>query len=180
LESGQDFLVAFPEFAEKLFLAWNNDGGAWNKATLTFPIPSNGDYTLLVAGAYVSSGQEQSHATFGRYRLVLGLNAPDILTGEATPTEGQIAVQTLNFHHRVQEITGNLTPEKNTITFKLQPFDPGETLDVFVEATSGDLRPSLTLRNFSGQMLAFENVTGEQRVARLHFFPLSSTRSKGQ
>jgi hypothetical protein len=184
LDAGQDFLVAFPELADEVFLAWNNDGGEWNNAVLTFPVEPPGDYKLIVTSGYFSSDQEKSYATFGRYRLVLGLNAPEILTGKADSTDTQIAKPAMDFHQRVQEITENLTRDKSEMTFELKRFDPWETLYVFMEATSGDLKPLLKLRDFGGRILAFDNVDGKKSTAALqHTFkeksPNASLRLKG-
>jgi hypothetical protein len=184
VDAGQDFLVAFPDFADKVFLAWNNDGGKWNNAVLTLPVETPGDYKLIVAGGYLSSDQEKSHATFGRYRLIMGLNTPEILTGQVESTDSQIAKPAMDFHQRVQEITENLTRDKSEMTFELGRLDPWDTLYVFVEAVSGDLKPSLKLRDFGGRILGFDNVDGKKGSAMLqHTFkeksPNASLRLEG-
>jgi len=176
LDSGFDFSEAFPEFAEGYFIAWNDDGGKLRDASLEYTVQDEGDYQLVVAGAYNrllrgkmdKRGKEQ-YSTFGKYSLIIGVNSPEVLTGEATPTGETIAHHFGKFHKRVQEITGDITKEKNFYEFALNTLDKGDTLYVFFQATSGNLKPSLKLRDYGSKLLASDNLSGEKDNAELEY-----------
>ena len=176
LGSGFDFSEAFPEFAEGYFIAWNDDGGNLRDASLEFTVQDEGDYQLVVAGAYnrllrdkMGKRGEELYKTFGKYSLIIGVNSPEVLTGEATPTGETIASHFGKFHKRVQEITGDITKEKNFYEFPLSTLDKGDTLYVFSQATSGDLKPSLKLRDYGSKLLASDNLSGEKDNAELEY-----------
>jgi len=170
LESGFDFTEAFPEFAEGYFIAWNDDGGKLSDASLEFSVEEAGDYQLVVAGAYYQLlRDEKFYSTFGKYRLIIGVNSPKVLTGEATPTGDTIASHFGKFHKRVQEITDEITNEKSYYQFPLNTLDNRDTLYIFVEATLGDLKPSLKLRNYGNKLLASDNLSGEKDNAELEY-----------
>jgi len=81
--------------------------------------------------------------------------------------------------HRVQEITATLTPEKDhtffpirqldPTFFPIRQLDPGETLHVFVEATSGKLKPSLKLRDFGNKVVWADTFSEETNSAQLQY-----------
>lgn len=162
---GRDPLAAFPEIVNKYFLAWNDDGGEGYDAALTFRIPKDGDYQLVVAST-------MSKKTRGDYHLLIGLNAPEVLTGVAQPTGDKIAVLDRSASRvgvAVQEISGTLTEDKTNTFYNLLELDPGETLYVFAEATSGDLRPIILLNDFGGKPIRSGNIAGQQTQAELEY-----------
>jgi len=67
----------------------------------------------------------------------------------------------------VQEITGTLTQEKYMTFFDVRRVSAGERLFVFVEATSGDLKPSIFLEDLSDKPLQSVNTSGNQTKATL-------------
>lgn len=74
----------------------------------------------------------------------------------------------------VQEITGTLTPENFTTFFDVKRVSAGEKLFVFVEATSGDLKPSIFLEDLSDKPVQSVNTSGDQTKATLqHTFSQS-------
>src|SRR5690606_29464542 len=54
-------------------------------AALAFEIPEDGDYSVAITAA-----TEDSPA--GKYRILFGIDAPDVLDGDAEPTGDRIAV----------------------------------------------------------------------------------------
>ena len=74
----------------------------------------------------------------------------------------------------VQEITGTLTPEKFTTFFDVRRVSAGERLFVFLEATSGDLKPSIFLEDLDDNPVQSVNTSGDQTKATLqHTFSQS-------
>ena len=152
-------------------LAWDDDSGEGYAAALEYLIPADGDYRLLVGGALSTLGR----ATFGSFRLLAGLNAPQVLTGVAEPAGEPFASLDLDVVQpvlRVQEIKGNVTPETQIQSFNLIELNPSDVLYAYVEAISGDLNPILILRDFGGKPLAVGNLSGAGKTASLQYaFP---------
>ncbi len=144
MADGRDPVVLVPEFADERFLAWDDDSGGGFAAALEFQVPADGDYQLGIASAPLNP-------TFGEYRLLIGLDSPDVLTGTAEPTDGEIAFFNMEIDIldvAVQEITDSLTDDESAHFLRLAGFDAGDTLYVFIERTSGNLIPNVVLRAF--------------------------------
>ena len=165
IAEGRDPLVAIPEIADGLFLAWDDDSGAGYAAAFEFTVPADGDYRLLVTSTPAQN-------TFGNYRLRVGLDTPEVLTGEAKPTGDTIAIldeAASRINVAVQEVTGTLSGDKSSTFFDLNHVNAGDTLYVFVEATSGDLVPIIILNDFGGKPLRSGNYSGQQTNATLQY-----------
>ena len=165
IAEGRDPLVAIPEIADSLFLAWDDDSGAGYAAAFEFTVPADGGYRLLVASAPAQN-------TFGNYRLLVGLDTPEVLTGEAKPTGDTMAIldeAASRIDVAVQEVTGTLSGDAPSTYLDLNPVNAGDTLYVFVEATSGDLAPIIVLNDFGGKPLRSGNFSGQQTSATLQY-----------
>jgi len=162
---GEDPLATSRELLDKFSLAWNDDLDGKYDSALRFKIPADGTYTLLLRSALGSR-------SFGNYRLTLGLNAPQVLTGKASPTgERFVSLDRIASHlgKGIEEVKGTLTGKRY---LRLKNIRAGETLYVFVEATSGDLKPVVTLYDFGDKALAIGNARGERTTAILQYkFP---------
>jgi hypothetical protein len=169
IAEGRDPLLAAREALSRSLLAWDDDSGGGLAAALAFPVPADGDYLLLVSNALSALGQ----GTFGDYRLMLGVDAPEVLTGEVTPAAETLTAGKIAFLDReasppgeaVEEISGTLTAGEQIL--ELRNFQPHDTLYVYVEATSGDLRPVIELQNFAGKPLRVANLSGQDVQATL-------------
>jgi len=84
IASRRDPLEALPEICDKYLLAWDDDRGAGYNAAFEFAIPADGDYQLLVAKSPLQD-------TAGDFRLLVGIDAPQVLSGEAQETGDTIA-----------------------------------------------------------------------------------------
>jgi hypothetical protein len=118
---------------------------------------------------HLSTVGQEANRSFGRYRLTVGINALEVLTGKATPTGDRFASVDMEDRHRVQEIAATLTPEKDHTFFTLAQIDPGDTLHVFVEATSGKLNPSLKLRDFGNKIVLTDTFSEKTKSAQLQY-----------
>jgi hypothetical protein len=166
---GEDPLAVIPEFAEQAFLAWDDDSGQGYAAALEFPVPADGDYLLM-------AGDAPFPGTFGQYRLLIGLDAPQVLTGQAEPTGdilavgyGELGGRGVEVEVAVQELTETLVADKESTFYNLDDVSPGDTFYAFVEAVSGDLAPTLVLRDFGDKPLASANVGGQETSAALQY-----------
>ena len=166
-----DPLEAIEEVRDQYLLAYDDDSGGGLTAALEFEVPADGDYRLLVTGALSIRGGQ----TFGDYRLLLGLDAPQVIEGKVEPTGETIAVPDLEATPPgvgVQELTGSLTPEKTATFVELHDLKPDDTLYVYLEATSGDLVPTVELQNFARKPIRSGNLDGSDTVASLQYtFP---------
>ncbi len=154
----QDPIVFINELADELFLVWDDDSGEGYAAALEFQVPESGNYQLVI---YSSPGTE----SLGEYQLLVGIDEPKVLTGDAEPNGAQIlgleGVISADSRVAVENLTGSLTQDQSSKLFKLKTFNKGDTLYVRVEATSGNLNPILELRDYGDKLLHTANFSGE-------------------
>jgi hypothetical protein len=155
-------------------LAWDDDNGGGLSAALEYEIPQDGDYRLVIGGALSVGGWQSA----GDFRMLVGLDAPEVLDGEALATGDTIAILNINATPPgigVQELTGTLSEEKPSTFLELNDFKEGDTLYIYLEATSGDLAPTLVLANFANKPLRSSNLDGKRTQASLEYtFPTDS------
>lgn len=165
IAQGRDPLEVIPEIANDFFLVWDDDSGTGYDAALEFQIAANRSYQLL----FISAPATES---FGDFKLTIGLNQPSVLTGNAEPTGDIIAVfdkQASGRATAVEEITATLTANKTSTFFFLNQIEAGNTLYVYAEATSGDLRPQVVLKDFGEKPLRSGNFDCNQTTATLQY-----------
>ena len=163
IAAGQDPVRALPEIYDDAFVAWDDDGGAGYNAAFEFEVPVGGDYQLVITNSPLAD-------TFGDYRLLIGLDAPELLTSQVQPTGDEIAILDVeNSGSRVvvQEITSFLTPTEIQRQWTLRPLRAGDTVYAYLEPTSGELIPQLVLQDFGGKPLASANLSGSSSIASL-------------
>ncbi|WP_292364917.1 MULTISPECIES: hypothetical protein [unclassified Methanoculleus] len=152
LAAGQDPLRVIPKTAGRYFLAWNDDTNGTYDSALQHRIPADGDYLLIVIGSPAKRQQ-----TFGDYRLLVGIDAPQVLTGQAEPAGATIAILNASASKMrvgVREVTGNLSANISSTFYTLSPVETNDTFYAFIEATSGNLTPAMVLRDYGGKPLA--------------------------
>ncbi len=165
IAAGRDPLAVINEAVQKYTLARNDDTGEGYAAAITFEVPADGEYRLILTST-------AARPTFGSYRLLVGINAPRVLTGQAQPTGARIAYleqKETPAGKAVKEVTGKITRQVKEKPFHFNEFFKGDTLYVFAETTSGDLKPRLTLLDFGKKPLASANFAGKDTQAVLKY-----------
>jgi hypothetical protein len=168
VDAGRDPLAVMPEVLRKFTLTWDDESGPGYAAAFTYRIPRDGDYQLAATSTL-------ARPTFGNYRLLIGLNAPEVLTGRAQPMGNPIAVrqrQAFQYEPKVEEVFGTISPQDNLRFYLLPKMGTGENLSVFVEATAGDLKPIVVLYDYGEKPLASINFRGQYTQGTLSYtFP---------
>jgi hypothetical protein len=160
--TNNEYQVLFHEFADRYLGKWNQGGG--KQGALTFDVGSNTAYTLLIFGADSwIAGQEI--ASFGDYRLQIGVNAPDVIDQEVVGTSSNIAYAQHDLRRAVQEYEGALPDNDTPLTLPLAPIGVGETLSIFIETDNPAVNPSVKLRDYGGRLLSHDNIYGSERTA---------------
>ncbi len=165
VSSSETPLLDLPALRDQYSLAWDDDSGPGYSAALEFTAPSDGDFYLLVSSSLSAAGR----STAGDYRLLLGIEAPQVLDGSAEPTGAVIAVQdqAVLGTQLVQEYTGSLGENKPSLAIKLNDINPGDTLFVHLQAADGGLKPVLVLRDYGDKPVQVANLNGEASVATI-------------
>jgi hypothetical protein len=165
ITEGQDPLEALPAIYDEFLTAWDDDSGVGYDAALQFPVPADGDYHLLVTGTPTKD-------SFGDFRLLIGLDAPEVLTGHAAATGDEIAflddtasrVQVV-----VQEITGTMTSEHLERDLALERLRTGDVFYAYIESLSGDFAPMVVLRDYGEKPLRSANLSGVEASDTLEY-----------
>jgi hypothetical protein len=164
----ENVALALNDLRNQYFLAWDDDSGDGYAASLQYVVPKTGDY-VLIAGASLST---LGRATSGDYELRLGLNAPAAQAGAAEPGGAPIAERIPNawiLPASVEEAWGDLTATTPKMNLGLVDIDAGSTLTAYVEAASGNLIPTVILRDYGGKPLQAGNLDGQKPHATLQF-----------
>ncbi len=95
-----------------------------------------------------------------------------MLGGEAEPNSEALASldrETSPAGATVEEVAGTLSAAEPMQVYEFQDAQAGDIVYAWVESTSGDLRPSLILRNHADKPVSAANLNGEQDQATLEF-----------
>ena len=164
----ENVALALDDLRNQYFLAWDDDSGEGYAAALEFVVPAAGDYALLAGASLSAFGR----ATSGDYELLIGLNAAEAQSG-ATESAGAPIAERLpgawGLPPSVEAASGTLTAAAPTVNLKLVDIDAGETLAAYVEATSGNLIPTLILRDYGGKAVEAANLGGQEPQAALQY-----------
>jgi hypothetical protein len=173
--SGEDPLEAQPLLYSGFFSAWDDDGGVGYDAAFAYEIPDGGDYQLLITGSPTGD-------SFGAYRLLVGIDAPEVLTGELLAGEVELAgeefvvldLEASAAQIYVQEVLGETTEDSPDKVLTIRPLREGDTFYAYAEAISGTSAPTLTFRDYGEKPLRSANLAGDQMTATLEY-PIEDT-----
>jgi hypothetical protein len=164
MEPGKNPLDAVEEILNNNSLAWNDDFDGKYNAAFQYKIPADGSYRLLVRST-------ASRETRGKYRLLIGVNTPDVLSGKAKHNKAFVLLDWEKDvdPRRIETGRGELSAETPIRYLMLDDIPAGDTLYVYVEALTGDLRPVLTLFDFGEKPLMHANYSGQEKRAVLQY-----------
>ena len=121
----------------------DTDGGNFNSA-LVYTFEEDGDYSIVVTDCCRSDVK-------GVFRLLIGFNEPDVLTGEALPTGGQVAIPYEPTYfpitpenapettgRQVQQFVGEVTPDGRYVYYDIFDAVGGETIYLYAESDEID------------------------------------------
>jgi hypothetical protein len=153
------------EILQRHALAWNDDYQGYYHAAFSTRVPEDGEYLLAVGSSLV-------RPSAGSYRLTVGIEAPDVLSGAAeerglpfvTPVEEAGAREV-----GIESLTGELKPGQDGHFYHLAELPANHTFYAYAERVSGDLRPELTLFDQSDKPLAYGNFLGSEPRAVLEY-----------
>ena len=165
-----DPLEAQPVLYGGFFDAWDDDSGVGYDATFVYEVPADGDYQLLIT-------RSASRESFGAYRLLVGVDAPEVVTRGGPPEAVELTGEEFVFldldaseaQVYVQEIldeTMQDTPDKDLI---IRPLREGDTFYAYAEAVSGTAAPTLIFRDYGEKPLRSANLAGDQMTATLEY-----------
>ena len=166
LAANESVAVALDELRNRYFLAFDDDGGAGYAAALAYVVPTPGDYVLIASSSLSALGR----ATSGNYELLIGLNAAE--SAGAVPAGAPIAERIpfpWGVSASVEEAAGTLTAAAPVVSLGLVDIDAGQTLTAYAEATSGNLIPTLIVRDFGGKAVEAGNLRGQEPQAALQY-----------
>lgn len=169
IDENRDPLAVTAEFAAAHFLAWDDDSGPGFSAALTYTIPENDSYYLIVVGLPFSE-------SFGEYKLTAGLNIPLPANGYVS-SKGEpflIPVQTKGEENQaVQKVTDTLGERAPTQKkYRLLPLNTNDQLYIYVETLEGDLIPQVVLYAYGSKPIRSANIGGNNQHAALEYtFP---------
>ena len=166
LAGNESVALALDELRNRYFLAFDDDSGAGYAAALQYVVPTPGDYVLIAGSSLSALGR----ATSGNYELLIGLNAAE--SAGAAPAGAPIAERIpfpWGVSASVEEASGTLTAAAPTVSLKLVDIDAGATLTAYAEATSGNLIPTLIVRDFGGKAVEAGNLRGQEPQAALQY-----------
>ncbi|MEZ4485172.1 MAG: hypothetical protein R2864_11495 [Syntrophotaleaceae bacterium] len=168
IAAGGDPLVMIPEFAERHNLPWDDDGGPGYGARLSFRVPKNGTYALLLRSAL-------ARETFGGFRLLLGLDAPAVLSGEARPSGARIArlnPKASSGLAPVQETRVTISAERPSTYLFLTGFKAGETLYLYFAGPPDQPLPTFALHDYGDKPVRNSQPGDRPGIALLEYtFP---------
>lgn len=167
IAAGRDPLRAVPETAGRFFPAWDDDSGPGYSSALSYEVQRSGDYQIFI---FESPVQETS----GEYRLLIGVNA----SGTRARSAETVDISTMFIQASpergisVQEVSGNISPGKESVIRLLNPIPGGATLYLYLEAETGSVPSRLVLEDYGRKPVAIGVPAPGSRVITLVYpFP---------
>jgi len=165
LSQDHDPLEVTRQIMDRYALAWNDDYRGYYPAGFSVEIPEDGDYWLAV-------GSSLARSTTGGYRLLVGINAPQVLSGQVESSGPPFVFSgkdTGALDRGIVQINGELRVDQPRRYYHLADLAAGQELYAYAETTGGDLKPVLTLYDYSDKPLAYANYPATDNRAVLQY-----------
>jgi hypothetical protein len=165
LSRDNDPIEVTRQVLDRYALAGNDDFEGHYAAAFAVDVPADGDYRLAVGSSLV-------RPSAGSYRLVIGIDEPDVLSGRPESRgpafvlpEGNVGV----LERAIVSVTGAVGPGQPIRFYHLADMAEGQTFYAYAEALTGDLRPVLTLYDQSDKPVVYANFAGTESSAALQY-----------
>ncbi len=146
-------------------LAGNDDAEGHFHAAFGVEIPADGEYRLAVGSSLV-------RPSAGAYRLMVGTDAPDVLSGRPKSSGPPFVFREKDvgvLERGIVSVSGELRPGQAIRYYHLADMSKGQTFYAYAEALTGDLKPVLTLYDFSDKAVASANFAASGSRAALQY-----------
>lgn len=143
------------------FTAEDDDSGNGSDAVLVVDVPADGTYAVSISTCCEN--------TFGEYRLVIGINAPEVLADVIGFSEDPIAFLDMEesvFSLGVQEYFGAIETAGAFFEHELSHLTAGHTLYIYAEPLTENLPLEVELKDFQRKVLvdSIVNETGHVTI----------------
>jgi len=165
LSQNHDPIEVTRQVLERYALAGNDDAEGHYYAAFSIAIPADGEYWLAIGSSLVRTSA-------GAYRLVVGVDEPAVLSGrpESSGPAFVFAEKDAGLLERsVVSVTGELKSNQAVRFYHLADLAPGQTFYAYAEAVDGDLKPVLTLYDYSDKPVAYANFAATESRAALQY-----------
>jgi hypothetical protein len=171
LSRDRDPIAITREILHRYALAGNDDYQGHYYAAFEAAVPADGDYWLVVGSSLV-------RPSAGTYRLVVGIDEPDVLSGRPGRS-GPPFVRADDADTQAQRgivlVTGELTSAHTFRFYHLADLPAHQTVYAYAETLTGELKPVLTLLDYSDKPVAYGNFAAtEPRAALKYLLPVKA------
>lgn len=165
LSRNHDPIEVTRQILDKYALAGNDDFEGRYAAAFSVAIPQDGDYWLAIGSSLVRDST-------GTYRLLVGIDQPDVLSGhpQGSGADFVFPAKDLRALERgITSVSGHLTKSQGLHFYNLSDLAAGQTLYARADTTEGNLKPILTLYDYSDKPVAFANFSAAESQASLEY-----------
>lgn len=165
LSRDHDPIAVTRNILQRYALAGNDDYEGHYYAAFGVDIPADGDYWLVVGSSLV-------RPSAGTYRLTVGIDEPDVLSGRPEASGAAFVLPDKDagqLDRGIILVTGELTPAHALRLYHLVDLPAHQTVYAYAEALTGDLKPVLTLLDYSDKPVAYGNFAATEPRAALKY-----------
>jgi hypothetical protein len=153
------------QILDRYALAGNDDYEGHYYSAFSVEIPRDGDYWLAI-------GSSLARSSAGSYRLVVGVDAPDVLSGHPRGIGPPFVFAEKDvgaLERGIVSVSGELQSGQPVRFYQLTDLAAGQTFYAYADAIDGDLKPVLTLYDHSEKPVAFGNFAAVDSQAVLEY-----------
>jgi hypothetical protein len=165
LSRDHDPIAVTRDILQRYALAGNDDYEGHYYAAFGVEIPADGDYWLVVGSSLV-------RPSAGTYRLTVGIDEPDVLSGRPKASGPPFVLpgkEAAQLDRGIVLVTGDLTSAHAFRFYHLVDLPARQTIYAYAEALTGDLKPVLTLLDYSDKPSAYGNFAATEPRAALEY-----------
>ncbi|MCG6862206.1 MAG: hypothetical protein LJE70_13165 [Chromatiaceae bacterium] len=165
LSHDHDPIEVTRQILDRFALAGSDDFEGHFYAAFSYVIPADGEYRLAIGSSLV-------RPSFGTYRLVVGVDAPQVISGLPDGSGPAFVFPEKDvgaLERGIVSVTGELRSDQPIRFYHLADLAADQTFYAYAEAITGDLKPVLTLYDFSDKAVAYANFAATDAEAALQY-----------